>query len=101
MIGRQQDKEGPTGSWLTMRSDQSECAICVDTRDLAPGRSDVKSFIFEAGNVFSWNFNSSLKFLECQVLLPMGLSLKVHCNCFIHVCEKLKENRYVQAKPSC
>ena len=26
---------------------------------------------------FSWNFSSSLKFLECQVLLPVGLSLKV------------------------
>ena len=25
-----------------MRSDQSECVICVDTRDLAPGRSVVK-----------------------------------------------------------
>ena len=46
-------------------------------RALAPGRSVAKSFIFEAGNVFSWNFNSSLKVLECQVLLPVGKSLKI------------------------
>ena len=35
-----------------MRSDQSECIICVDTRDMAPGRSVVKSFIFDVGDVF-------------------------------------------------
>ena len=47
-------------------------------RALAPGRSVAKSFIFEAGNVFSWNFNSSLKI---TVLFTFARSLKRIATC--------------------
>ena len=34
-------------------------------------------FYFRRWRCFYWNFNSSLKFLECHILLPVRLSLKV------------------------
>ena len=50
----------------------------------------VRSFIFDAGNVFLGILTRGMTYLTSGGVIVEG-------NCFIHVYEKFKENRYVQA----
>ena len=83
LIGRQQ--HNPTGSRQTMRSDQSECVIFVDT-------SVSEIFCFRRWKVFFLGILSCLKVFGMPCLTFGGVI--VEGNYIIHVSEKLKEDRY-------
>ena len=77
LIGRQKHEGGPTSvvrqevdrPWDPTNQSASFVGI------LAKICGEI--FYFRRCRCFSWNFNSSLKFLECYILLSVWLSLKI------------------------
>ena len=77
LIGRQKHEGGPTSvvrqevdrPWHPTNQSASFVGI------LAKICGEI--FYFRRCRCFSWNFNSSLKFLECYILLSVWLSLKI------------------------